>query len=204
MRAGPLSRIAGLLILAGLLLPAMTIKADAADAPGGPFPDASLYNLASVWSTDDGRRIRLGDLAGKRRLVSLFFGNCESSCPMALGRLKALEAKLPQGWHDRAGMVLVTLDPARDGASALKEFRRRMDLGREGWTLLRGGAEDTRELAMLLGVAYRKSSTNGGIEHNSVLALLDSRGVVLKKYEGADPGTAFMAELGQALLAADP
>jgi protein SCO1 len=146
----------------------------------------------------------LGGLAGKRRLFALFFGHCESSCPMALGRLKALEAGLPADWHRDAGMVLVTLDPARDGAAALADFRRRMDLGREGWTLLRGGAEDTRELAMLLGVAYRPSAANGGIEHNSVLALVDSRGVVLKRYEGADPGAEFMEALRRDLMVRDP
>jgi protein SCO1/2 len=191
-----LSRPAWLLALFATVLPA-------SQAPVR-FPDASLYQLASGWSTDEGNRIRLGDLAGKRRLISLFFGHCESSCPMALGRLKALEAKLPGDWHQRAGLVLVTLDPARDGTAGLADFRRRMSLGREGWTLLRGGAEDTRELAMLLGVAYRPSSSNGGIEHNSVLALLDSRGVVLKKYEGADPGAEFMEELRKALMAPDP
>jgi cytochrome oxidase Cu insertion factor (SCO1/SenC/PrrC family) len=118
---------------------------------------------------------------------------------MALGRLKSLEAGLPGGWTRHAGMVLVTLDPGRDDAESLAAFRKRMDFGKEGWTLLRGGPEDTRELAMLLGVAYRESAANGGIEHNTVLALLDPRGVVLRRYEGADPGPAFMAELRKAL-----
>ena len=162
-------------------------------------PDSSLYQLGSVWTDDEGRAMRLGNLAGKTRLVTLFFGRCESSCPMALGRLKSLEAGLPGGWSRHAGMVLVTLDPGRDDAESLAAFRKRMDFGKEGWTLLRGGPEDTRELAMLLGVAYRESAANGGIEHNTVLALLDPRGVVLRRYEGADPGPAFMAELRKAL-----
>jgi protein SCO1 len=191
MRAGPLSMPAWFPVLCAGLLAAVPARA--------PFPDASLYQLSSTWTTDAGKRVRLGDLAGKRRLFALFFGHCESSCPMALGRLKALEAKLPADWHRRAGMVLVTLDPNRDGTQALADFRRRMDLGREGWTLLRGGSEDTRELAMLLGVAYRPSAANGGIEHNSVLALLDSSGAVLKRYEGADPGAEFLEELRKAL-----
>jgi protein SCO1/2 len=165
------------------------------------FPDTSLYQLASVWTDDEGRTLRLGDLAGKMRLVTLFFGHCESSCPMALGRLKSLEAGLPEGWTRHAGIVLVTLDPGRDDAESLSSFRKRMDFGKEGWTLLRGGPEDTRELAMLLGVAYRESAANGGIEHNSVLVLLDPRGVVVRRYEGADPGPAFMAEIRKALSA---
>lgn len=159
------------------------------------FPDNSLYQVSSKWQADDGRTLSLGDLAGKVRLVSLFFGHCESSCPMALGRLKALEAKLPADWARRAGIVLVTLDPSRDDSGSLADFRRKMALGKEGWTLLRGGPEDTRELAMLLGVAYRPSAENGGIDHNSVLVLLDAKGVVLRRYEGADPDAAFLEEI---------
>lgn len=171
----------------------------AADGPGRSIPGNSLYQVTSKWKTDDGRTLRLGDLAGKVRLVTLFFGHCESSCPMALGRLKALEAKLPADWSRRAGMVLVTLDPARDDSGSLADFRRRMSLGKEGWTLLRGGPEDTRELAMLLGVAYRPSAENGGIDHNSVLALLDAKGVVLHRYEGADPDAAFLEALRKSM-----
>lgn len=164
------------------------------------FPDSSLYQVASNWMTDDGRALRLGDLAGKVRLVTLFFGHCESSCPMALGRLKALEAKLPADWTRRAGIVLVTLDPSRDDSGSLADFRREKSLGKEGWTLLRGGPEDTRELAMLLGVAYRPSTDNGGIDHNSVLVLLDAKGVVLRRYEGADPDPAFLEEIRKSMV----
>jgi protein SCO1/2 len=167
------------------------------------FPENSLYQLPSSWTDDQGRKIRLGDLAGKRRVFTLFFGHCEASCPMAMGRLKTLETKLPKGWSRSAGIVLVTLDPTRDSTRSLADFRRRMSLGTEGWTLLRGDGEDTRELAMLLGVAYRPSEANGGIEHNSVLALVDAQGVVLRKYEGADPGPEFLEEMRK-FLASPP
>src|SRR5690606_3525537 len=103
-----------------------------------PLPESSLYQLSSRWATDDGREIGLSDLAGKARLITLFCGHSEASCPMALGRLQSLEAGLPKGWEKGAGMVLVTLDPGRDDSGSLAAFRRRMDLGRDGWILLRG------------------------------------------------------------------
>lgn len=167
--------------------------------PVRDFPDASLYQLESRWIADDGQVLPLADLSGKTRLITLFFGHCEASCPMAMGRLKSLEAKLPKDWTRHAGIVLVTLDPVRDDSGSLRDFRRRLSLGKEGWTLMRGGSEDTRELAMLLGVAYRPSQENGGIEHNSVLALLDKDGVVLRRYEGADPGDAFLEDIRKAM-----
>ncbi len=190
----------GLILMAGMSGPSGVHGATGAKAV---FPENSLYQLASSWTDDQGRVIRLGDLAGKRLVFTLFFGHCEASCPMAMGRLKNLESKLPQGWTRSAGIVLVTLDPSRDTTGSLADFRRRMSLGTEGWTLLRGNGEDTRELAMLLGVAYRPSEANGGIEHNSVLALVDARGVVVRKYEGADPGPAFLEEMRK-FLASPP
>jgi protein SCO1 len=193
----------GLMGMMGMMGSSGAYGATVAAGANSGFPENSLYQLASNWTDDHGRVVRLGDLAGKRRVFTLFFGHCEASCPMAMGRLKTLETKLPQGWTQSAGIVLVTLDPTRDSTRSLAEFRRRMSLGTEGWTLLRGDGEDTRELAMLLGVAYRPSESNGGIEHNSVLALVDARGVVLRKYEGANPGPEFLEEMRK-FLASPP
>lgn len=198
MRKVPLRCVGPILVLLSAILTSAGTAGPSARAVG-PFPDSSLYQLGSTWVTDEGRKIRLAELAGKRRLFTLFFSHCEASCPMALGRLKSLEAKLPKDWTTRSSMVMVTLDPARDDSGSLADFRRRMSLGKEGWLLLRGGPEDTRELAMLMGVAYRPSTANGGIEHNSVLVLLDTDGVVLKRYEGADPGPEFMEDLGNGM-----
>ena len=48
-------------------------------AAAAPLPDSSLYQLKSAWVTDAGARIRLESLRGKPRVMTLFFGHCESS-----------------------------------------------------------------------------------------------------------------------------
>lgn len=148
---------------------------------GQTFPDSSLYTLNSTWITDDGAKIHIGDLQGRVRLFTLFFSHCESSCPMVLTRLKFLEAKLPKDWNREAGFVMVTLDPRRDDSGGLAEYRRSASLPADRWTLLRGNPEDTRELAMLLGVAYLPSNKNGGFEHNVAMVLVDRKGKVLRR-----------------------
>jgi protein SCO1/2 len=176
----------------------------AAAPAAAPLPDSSLYQLGSEWTTDAGARIRLESLRGKIRVLTLFFGHCESSCPMVLGSLKAMEAALPADWGAKGGIVLVSLDPERDDAESLADYRRRMDLDPERWTLLKGNLEDTRELAMALGVAYRKSRDNGGMDHNAVVVVLDGEGRILKRHEGVAEGRALSEEFRAAAYRSAP
>ena len=118
---------------------------------------------------------------------------------MVLTRLKSLESRLPEDWGGRAGFVLVTLDPRRDDSGSLAEYRRDASLRKDRWTLLRGAAEDTRELAMLMGVAYVPSSKNGGIEHNVAMVLLDRKGRILRKDSNLDDEAGQLRALRKAI-----
>ena len=148
------------------------------------LPDSSLYQIQSDWENDAGAKIRLESLQGKIRILSLFFGHCESSCPMVLSTLKSIESSLPKNWNKNGGIVLITLDPERDSAESLVAFRKRMSMSPESWTLLRGKEADTRELAMALGVTYRRSKSNGGMDHDAVIVILDKQGRIVKRHEG--------------------
>lgn len=163
------------------------------------LPDSSLYQLRSTWSSDLGEPVKLESLRGKPRLLTLFFGHCESTCPMVVGGLKRLDAALPTGWGKSGGIVLVTLDPRRDDSGSLADYRKRMELPPDRWTLLRGGETDTRELAMALGVAYRRSTKNGGMEHDAMVVLLGADGRVLRRYQGADADSAMAKDFRAAL-----
>ena len=186
--------------IAMVLIAGSTIHPGAAGS-GTPksLPDSSLYQLSSQWTTDDGHTLRLEDLQGKVRLLTLFFGHCQSTCPMVLNRLKSLESKLPKNWGNSAGFVLVTLDPRRDDSGSLAEYRRASSLSKERWTLLRGAEEDTRELAMLMGVAYVPSTKNGGIEHNVAMVLLDRKGRILRRDSNLEDEPGQLKALRQAI-----
>lgn len=155
----------------------------------------SLYRLGSVWEDDAGHRLPLAAFRGKARILTLFFSHCQSTCPMVLGTLKRLSEALPKGWEARGGVVMATLDPGRDGAADLADFRRRMSLSPDGYALLRSGEEETRKLAMALGAAYRKSVANGGVEHEAVIAVLDPEGRVVRRFDGSVDAAALAAEL---------
>lgn len=152
-----------------------------APAPAEPaaLPENSLYRVASVWRDDGGSPTTLASLRGKPRIFSMFFSRCDNICPMLMGQLKGLEREMPPALRRRVGFVLVSLDTESDDSQSLQAYRKSMNLAPDFWTLLRGGKDDTRELAMLLGVQYASKQEDGQIPHTGVIALLDSEGVLI-------------------------
>ncbi len=156
-----------------------------------PLPDSSLYQLESHWLNDKGDTLTLSQFRGKPRLLTLFFSRCESVCPMLLGQLKLLERDMPTSLRERIGFVMITFDTQRDSLKALREYREHMGLDPAHWTLLRSSADNTRELALLLGVEYQQGA-NGQMDHNGLIALLDSDGRVIQKVSGISDRPAFI------------
>ena len=126
--------------------------------PAGKPTDTSLYLLDSTWTSDVGRQIKLGVLRGRPQIVALFFTHCEYACPILVSELKAVESKLPPEVLGKVDFLLVSMDAKRDTPAELTAFREKRGLARERWTLLRGGADDVRELAALLGVNYAEDA----------------------------------------------
>ncbi len=149
----------------------------------GKPTDQSLYLLDSTWTSDVGRQIKLGALRGRPQIVAMFFTHCEYACPILVGELKAIEAKLPPEVLGKVDFLLVSIDSKRDTPAELAAFREKRQLARERWTLLRGGADDVRELAALLGVNYAEDS-RGQFAHTNVITLLNADGEIAFQHAG--------------------
>jgi protein SCO1 len=172
-----------------LLFPILTLASS--PTKERPLPDSSLYQVSSVWENDLGDSLKLASLRGKPRLLTLFFSKCESICPAILGQLKWLDQETPSDLSDQFGFVLVTFDIQRDSAQSLKAYRSQMGLDSKRWTLLRSNADNTRELALLLGVEYQPGA-KGQMDHNGLIALLDAEGRVVQKMGGIADRKAFL------------
>lgn len=151
--------------------------------PAGKPTDKSLYLLDSKWTSDVNREIQLGVLRGRPQIVAMFFTHCEYACPILVSELKAIEAKLPRDVLAKVDFLLVSIDTARDTPAELAAFREKRGLARERWTLLRGGADDVRELAALLGVNYVEDS-RGQFAHSNIITLLNAEGEVAFQHTG--------------------
>lgn len=168
----------------------------AGDALGG----MSIFHLDSTWTDQQGRSVALGEFSGEVLVLAMVYTHCEAACPRIIADMRRIRGALgPQ--DERLSMVLVSIDPERDDVERLREFGSETGLTAQGWRLLRGDADDVRELAAVLGVQYRRTSDDD-FAHSNAIHVIDQRGEIVHRQQGlgADPEAAI--EAIRALLAA--
>lgn len=158
-----------------------------------PIPDQSLYQLDSQWTSDQGRVIRLANLQGRPQVVAMIFTTCEFACPIIVNDMKRVAAALPPEIRGKVNFTLISFDHERDTPEKLLAFRKRMGLPMAGWTLLRGEADDVRELAALLGVNYRKDA-RGQYAHSNILTVVNAQGEIVTQESGLNIRTEGIVE----------
>jgi len=147
------------------------------------YTDKSLFQLESVWTSDAGRRVKLGVLRGRPQIVVMFFASCQFTCPITVSDVKRIEDALPENLRTNTGFLLVSFDSERDTPAALHDYRIKRELSSQNWTLLRGEPDDVRELAALLGVIYKRDA-NGSFAHSNVITLLNAEGEIVFQQPG--------------------
>ena len=165
--------------------------------------DDGILTVKTTVATYRARAVILATgLRGKPRLVAMFYTSCQYICPLIVDSGKAVERQLAPAERARIGIVLVSMDPARDTPKALQAVadKRKLDGGR--WTLLAPQADDVRGIAAVLGVRYRQLA-DGQFNHSSALVLLDADGRVLARTEkmGTQPDPEFVAAVRRAAAA---
>jgi protein SCO1/2 len=94
----------------------------------------------------------------------------------------------------RLGVVLISMDPARDTPAVLQKTVVARGVDGEHWLLAAPPAAKVREVAGVLGVRY-KQLPDGDFNHSSVLVLLDAEGRIVARTEkiGSVPDPEFLA-----------
>jgi protein SCO1/2 len=147
------------------------------------YTEKSLYQVESTWTTDEGRQIKLSALRGKPQVFAMFFANCQYTCPITINDLKQIAAAIPENLRNKVGFTLVSFDSERDTPQVLRTMRKQRGLEADNWTVLRGDPDDTRELAALLGVNYRKDAS-GQFAHSNLITVLDGEGEIVFQQPG--------------------
>ena len=149
----------------------------------GKYAERSIFRLGADWTDDRGQSVRLDSLRGRPVVLALFFTSCEHSCPFIVRDMKAMQAALSAGASGRTQFVLVSIDPERDSAAALKGFRAKHKLGDEHWTLLTGSHEAIRLLSEKIGFNYAPGSKTQ-FAHSLLVTILDGKGEVAHQQAG--------------------
>jgi cytochrome oxidase Cu insertion factor (SCO1/SenC/PrrC family) len=165
------------LMLCGMLTIIIAMLSMAARGePPITITERSVYQLGSRWTTDAGRDIKLADLSGRYQIVAFIFTHCPGACPVLVKSLQVQARNMPAQIRERAGFLLVSIDPTHDTVSALRRYRKDMGLDAR-WTLLRGADGDVRELAAALGFNYERMP-DGLFAHSRQVTLLDPVGEI--------------------------
>ena len=178
---------------------ALTISGTAI-AAGSELPADSVYQLQAELSDQDGHAFQWADKRGRVQLVAMFYTSCAYVCPLIIDSVKGIEHALSEDERARLGLLLVSLDPARDDTGALKSVANKRRLDPERWTLARTEDASVRKIAALLGVRYR-ALVDGEFNHTSAIVLLDADGRKLASSGrlGPEPDPEFLAAVRTAL-----
>jgi protein SCO1/2 len=185
-----------------LLWIALMTATAAADPTAAALPPDSIYRLEARFSDQSGQAFGLAARRGRPQLVAMFYTSCKYVCPLIVDSAKGVEHGLSADERQGLGILLVSLDPARDDTAALKSVADKRKLDPARWTLARTDEHNVRKLAALLGVRYR-ALADGEFNHTSALVLLDAEGRKLASSSrlGATPEPEFLAAVRTALQA---
>lgn len=170
-----------------------------------PLPRDSVYQLAVPLTDQQGRNFDWRARRGKPQLVSMFYTSCQYICPLIVDSGKGVEKALTPGQRARLGILLISMDPARDTPAALATVAGKRKLDPARWTLARPAADNVRPIAGVLGIRYR-ALADGEFNHTSALILLDADGRILARTEqmGSVPDPAFIAAVRRATAVRTP
>ena len=165
-----------------------------------PLPSDSVYQLALPLTDQAGRTADWRNLRGKPRVVSMFYTSCQYICPLIVDSGKAVERQLTPAQQKKLGVVLISMDPARDDPAALKKVAEQRKLDTTRWTLASPPAGEVRAVAGVLGIRYRLLA-DGEFNHSSALILVDANGRILARTEkiGSKPDPEFVAAVRKAV-----
>jgi protein SCO1 len=154
--------VGALVIVSGILF--FNIKPSYHGAVINPPIEAAEIKLTDF----NGTPFKLSSLRGK--VVILYFGytNCPDECPLTMAHLKLATEELGERSR-KVQVVMITTDPARDTAHAMKDF-----LGKFSSNFI--GLVGTPDELMKVWKDYGVTVEDGGETHSSFIYMIDQQG----------------------------
>ena len=147
------------------------------------LPGDSIYQIPIELETDTGSRVAFSSFKGMPLLITLFYADCTSVCPMLTQQLQKIDHRLRAGARANTRILMISLDTEHDTPAVLSDFRLRHHIGDARWTVARTSPDNVRLLAAVLGVRYRKLPDQS-FNHSTTIALADRDGVIQAKIAG--------------------
>ena len=146
--------------------------------------DSSIFLLDSKWQNQDAEELQLKDLKGKNLVMVMIFTSCRTACPILVGDMKKIHAKIEKNKLNDTSLVLISIDPTNDTPEVLKKFAAERNMDSEPWIFLRSDEESTREFANVLAVKYKKISPIE-FSHSNIISVFNRNGELVSQEEGS-------------------
>ena len=165
-----------------------------------PLPRDSIYQLPATLVDQGGKSWDWRTKRGTPQVVAMFYTSCQYVCPLIVDSGKAVERALTADERSKLGILLISMDPARDDSEALMSVARKRKLDDAHWSLASPAPDNVRGVAGVLGVRYRQLA-DGEFNHTSALVLLDREGRIAARTEkiGSQVDPEFIAEVRRVL-----
>jgi protein SCO1 len=170
-------------VLAAAAAAWLALSAAAAAGPNSTS-GASLYNLESKWTTQDGASVALSSFAGKPVILAMGYTTCKDICPAVVANMMWIGKHLPPDAAGGVRFAFFSFDSEADTPERLRLYADGHGLDLASWTLLTGDDDAVRELAAALDVPFRPNDQNG-FDHAAVISLLDAKGEIVFQQRGA-------------------
>ena len=148
--------------------------------------------LGAVFTTEEGREVKLGDLFGERPVVlSFVYYECPMLCSLTLNGLAATLSVLELEPGRDFDVVVVSFDPGEVPSMARDAEARTLDrYGRSetapGWHFLTGGEEAIVRLTEAVGFEYTYLPESDEYAHTSGIVLATPAGQIAKYFYGME------------------
>ncbi len=148
----------------------------------GAPTDASIFNLESKWTTEEGASVPIASLGGRPVVATMGYTSCKDICPAIVADMTWIEKHLPAGAAGNVRFAFFSIDSAVDTPARLKAYADGRALS-TAWTLYHGDEHAVRELAAAFGIGYRTDG-QGGFDHAAVISLLNEKGEIVFQQRG--------------------
>lgn len=143
----------------------------------------SIYNLNTTFVNQDGQVVKLKDIKGEIKVISMIYTRCKTTCPIIVENMKEIFNTLNREYKERVHFILVSLDSKRDTSESLKRFGIEKNLDFSYWSLLTSSTDDILQFAVSLGIKYKKE-LDGNYIHTNLILVLDSNGNIKYNHPG--------------------
>jgi len=143
----------------------------------------SLYHVQAALVDQQGKHFKLADEHGPATLITMFYGDCQIACPIALENVKRTLNALPAAQRPQFRALLISLNPGIDTPAKLSKLARLHALPASNFRFAVSEKDsqthdsNTRELAAALGIKYRRTG-NGEVNHSTRFVVIDQRGEI--------------------------